>query len=80
MQKVGRSPSRLSRELSRNAQGGEYASWGVRQACEQLRCRARVKSELDPDETRVALGIAMLGWFWSPQQIARILSSMWRQP
>lgn len=76
-QKVGRSPSTLSRELARNAQGGEYTSRGAQQACEQRRCSARPKPKLDPDGPLWPLVSHLLGWLWSPQQIARILRRMW---
>ena len=74
---IGRSPSTLSRELARNAQCGEYTSRGAQQACEQRRCSARPKPKLDPDGRLWPLVSHLLGWLWSPQQIARILRSMW---
>jgi IS30 family transposase len=76
-QVLGRSPGSLSRELARNAQVGGYTSGGAQQACEDRRRAARPKPKLDAAGPVWPLVAHMLGWLWSPQQIARTLRSMW---
>lgn len=74
---LGRSAGSLSRELARNAQAGVYGSRGAQQACEQRRQDARPSRKLEPDGELWPLVSHMLGWLWSPQQIAQTLRSMW---
>lgn len=74
---LGRSPSSLSRELQRNGQGDEYAWKAAQQACTARRLAARPAAKLDPDGALWPLVAHMLGWYWSPQQIARTLKRMW---
>jgi len=74
---LGRSAGSLSRELARNALAGEYGSRGAQQACERRRQDARPSRKLDPDGELWPLVLHMLGWLWSPQQIAQTLRSMW---
>jgi IS30 family transposase len=72
-----RSPSTISRELARNSSGGAYASRGAQASCEARRVKARPAAKLDPDGPLWPLATHMLGWLWSPQQIARTLRTMW---
>jgi len=74
---LGRSAGSLSRELERNAQAGEYSSRSAQRACERRRRDARPRPKLDPDGELWPLVLHMLGWLWSPQQIAQTLRSMW---
>jgi IS30 family transposase len=74
---LGRSAGSLSRELARNAQAGEYSSRSAQRACERRRRDARPRPKLDPDGELWPLVLHMLGWLWSPQQIAQTLRSMW---
>jgi IS30 family transposase len=74
---LGRSAGSLSRELARNAQAGEYSSRSAQRACERRRSDARPRPKLDPDGELWPLVLHMLGWLWSPQQIAQTLRSMW---
>ena len=77
-QVLGRSAGSLSRELTRNASaGGMYCSRGAQRAHEARRARARPVAKLDADGPLWPLVSHMLGWLWSPQQIARTLRSMW---
>lgn len=74
---LGRSAGSLSRELARNAQAGEYNSRSAQRVCERRRRDARPRPKLDPDGELWPLVLHMLGWLWSPQQIAQTLRSMW---
>ena len=76
-QVLGRSAGSLSRELARNALAGEYSSRSAQQAFERRRCNARPRPKLDPEGELWPLVSHMLGWLWSPQQIAQTLRSMW---
>jgi IS30 family transposase len=73
----GRNPSNVSRELARNSGDGGYASRSAQAACQARRVAARPARKLDPDGALWPLVTHMLGWLWSPQQIARTLGSMW---
>lgn len=72
-----RSPSTLSRELARNCGGGGYVCRDAQARCDARRANARAPSKLDPDGPLWALVTHMLGWLWSPQQIAQTLRTMW---
>lgn len=74
---LDRSPATLSRELRRNAQAGEYASRAAQAASVQRRIASRPARRLDPQGRLWPLVTHMLGWLWSPQQIARTLRAMW---
>jgi IS30 family transposase len=72
-----RSPSTISRELARNSSGGAYALRGAQANSQVRRLEARPAAKLDPDGPLWPLATHMLGWLWSPQQIARTLRTMW---
>lgn len=74
---LGRSAGTLSRELRRN--GGEqgYRSQHAQQLRQARRARARPACKLAPDGPAWPLVAHMLGWYWSPQQIARTLRRLW---
>ena len=74
---LGRSPSTLSRELARNCSGGAYVCRDAQARCDARRVNARAPSKLDPDGRLWPLVAHMLGWLWSPQQIAQTLRIMW---
>jgi IS30 family transposase len=74
---LGRSAATLSREVRRNSQAGLYMSSAAQQASLQRRVAARPPARLDPDGPLWPLITHMLGWLWSPQQIARTLRVMW---
>ena len=74
---LGRSPSTISRELSRNSCGGTYGSKDAQACFERRRVKARPTAKLDPDGPLWPVVSHMLGWLWSPQQIARTLRTMW---
>lgn len=75
---LGRDASSVSRELRRNAgSDGVYLS-----AHAQLSARARPQAarpapRLDPAGPLWPLVSHLLGWLWSPQQIAQTLRRMW---
>lgn len=72
-----RSPSTISRELARNSSGGAYVSRGAQASCQARRLKARPAAKLDPEGPLWPLVTHMLGWLWSPQQIAQTLCIMW---
>lgn len=74
---LGRSAGTLSRELRRNSTAGEYASSSAQRASVGRRISGRPAARLDPDGKLWPLVTHMLGWLWSPQQIARTLRAMW---
>lgn len=76
---LGRSAGSLSRELRRNSQGQDYAWKTAQQTCAARRQAARLAAKLDPNGRLWPLVAHMLGWYWSPQQIARTLKRMWPQ-
>jgi len=74
---LGRSPSTLSREIRRNASGADYTSTQAQKRFEQRRQAARPRAKLNPDGPLWPVVSHMLGWYWSPQQIARTLRAFW---
>lgn len=75
---LGRNASSLSRELRRNADGaGVYMSKLAQQAAQSRRGLARAPSKLDRAGPLWPLVSHLLGWLWSPQQIAQTLQRMW---
>jgi len=74
---LGRSPSTLSREVRRNATAAGYASAPAQKRFEQRRQSARPRARLDPDGPLWPVVSHLLGWCWSPQQIARTLRAFW---
>ena len=74
---LGRSPSTLSREVRRNASGSGYNSAHAHKRFEQRRQAARPRARLDPHGALWPVVSHMLGWYWSPQQIARTLRAFW---
>lgn len=77
---LGRSAGSLSRELARNSTAhGGYVSRDAQRSCEARRAQARPAAKLDANGPVWPLVTHMLGWLWSPQQIARTLRRMWPQ-
>ncbi len=74
---LGRSPSSLSREVARNGGMAGYASQPARQAAVVRRSRARPLPKLHGDGVLWGVVSHLLGWLWSPRQIARTLRRMW---
>lgn len=74
---LGRSAATLSREIRRNSVCGTYRSAEAQQLFLQRRAKARPALKLDPDGPLWPLVTHLLGWLWSPQQIARTLRRMW---
>ena len=74
---LGRSAGTISRELARNALPDGYVSRDAQRACERRRGSARRPRKLDPNGPIWPLLMHMLGWNWSPQQIARKLRRFW---
>ena len=72
--RLGRAPSTLSRELSRNA-GTEqtYAAVSAQATRTQRRQHARPAPKLDPNGVLWGAVREMLAWKWSPQEIAATL-------
>ena len=69
-----RSPSTVSRELSRNAGAGQsYGSHVAQQSCQARRRDARSVAKLHRDGLAWGLVLTLLDWRWSPQQIAGTL-------
>lgn len=74
---LGRSPSTISREFSRNAQpDSAYQAKQAHSRCSARRLAARPPRKLDPDGPLWPLVSHMLLWRWSPTQIARKLRLM----
>jgi transposase, IS30 family len=75
---LGRNAGSLSRELRRNAgRDGAYLSTQAQLAAQARRRAARPVLKLDPAGPLWPLVSHLLGWLWSPQQIARTLQRMW---
>ena len=75
---LGRSASSLSRELKRNAGvDGVYLSKLAQDAADARRTAARPAAKLDPAGALWPVVTHLLGWLWSPQQIARTLRRLW---
>jgi IS30 family transposase len=74
---LGRSAGSLCRELHRNRQASGYGWKTAQQASTARRQAARPTPKFDPDGRLWPLVAHMLGWYWSPQQIARTLKRMW---
>lgn len=72
-----RSPSAISRKLARTSTYGAHISRCALASCYARRATARPTEKLDPDEPLWTLVTYMLGGLWSPQQIARILRTLW---
>ena len=71
---LGRSESTISRELARNTgSGSDYASHTAQACCAARRRAARPMAKLDPRGLRWDVVRTLLGWKWSPQQIAATL-------
>ena len=75
---LGRNAGSLSRELRRNAgSDGVYLSTQAQLAARARRRAARPAVKLDSDGPLWPLVSHLLGWLWSPQQIAQTLRRMW---
>lgn len=73
---LGRSASTLSRELARNGGAHGYLSRQAQAVRDQRRSQARPERKLDSDGMLWGVVTHLLGWLWSPQQIARTLRTM----
>ena len=74
---LGRSPSTICRELSRNGSASDgYAFQPAQAACEARRIAARPLPKLHPHGALWRVVCDLLLWRWSPQQIARTLQGM----
>jgi transposase, IS30 family len=76
-QQLGRHPSTMSRELRRNASDAGYVSAHAVRVHLARRRAARPPRRMDPDGPLWPVVTHMLGWYWSPQQIARTLRAFW---
>jgi len=75
---LGRNAGSLSRELRRNAgSDGIYLSKQAQLAAEARRRAAQPMLKLDPSGPLWPLVTHLLGWLWSPHQIAQTLRRMW---
>ena len=73
---LGRSASTLSRELIRNSGAHGYLSREAQATRDRRRAKARLDRKLDPNGMLWGVVTHLLGWLWSPQQIARTLRAM----
>ena len=74
---LGRSPSTICRELSRNGSASDgYAFQPAQAACEARRIAARPLPKLHPHGALWRVVCDLLLWRWSAQQIARTLQGM----
>ena len=73
-----RSPSTISREISRNASAeGVYASVPAHALSQTRRIQARAAPKLHPAHVLWGTVLTLLDWKWSPQQIAATLKRVW---
>lgn len=70
--RLGRAPSTISREVSRNCGPGAYRAWSADRAAARRACRPKT-AKLARDVRLRAVVEAMLRKRWSPEQIARRL-------
>ena len=75
---LDRSAATVSRELARNtcARMG-YASASAQSMSQTRRIRSRPRPKLDAQLVLWSTVMSLLGWKWSPQQIAAILKRVW---
>lgn len=73
---LGRSASTLSRELTRNGDAAGYRSRDAQAVRDRRRAQSRPARKLDTNGMLWGVVTHLLGWLWSPQQIARTLRSM----
>lgn len=71
--RLGRSPSTLSRELRRNRCGDAYTAEAAQSARQRRRVLGRPLPKLHPDGVLWDVVTELLHWRWSPQQIAATL-------
>ena len=71
---LGRSPSTISREIRRNADGHGYASAKAQARCRQRRLNARPTPKLHSRGVLIGVVRHFLRLHWSPQQIALALA------
>lgn len=76
-QVLGRSAGSLSRELARNSTPDGYCSRLAQRTRDERRAKSRPTPKLDAHGPLWPMVAHLLGWLWSPQQIARTLRSMW---
>src|SRR6478752_2805698 len=74
---LGRSPSTVSRELTRNGSPAGYASVSAEALCASRREAARPCPKLHPQSVSWRVVLTLLEWKWSPQQISGTLKRMW---
>ena len=75
-QQLGRSPSTLSREVTRNRSGDAYWSAPAQSLCQQRRIASRPLPKLHADGALWHMVTDLLLRRWYPQQIARTLRRM----
>ncbi len=74
---LGRSPSPLSHEVRRDASGAACNSAQAHKRFEQRRRAACSRAKLCSGGSLWPVVGHMLGWYWSPQQIARTRRAFW---
>lgn len=74
---LGRPASTISRELRRNATGGQYGSAAAQQACLQRRRQARPCAKLQRDTLLFDVVQYLLRQRWSPEQIALTMARIY---
>ncbi|CAL8477036.1 transposase (plasmid) [Caballeronia sp. S22] len=74
---LGRSPSTVSRELTRNSSPAGYASVPAQALCAARRSAGRGPAKLCTQGVRWRVVLTLLDWKWSPQQISGTLRRMY---
>ena len=74
---LGRSPSTVSRELTRNSSPAGYASVPAQALCAARRRAGRGPAKLCTQGVRWRVVLTLLDWKWSPQQISGTLRRMY---
>ena len=74
---LGRSPSTVSRELTRNSSLARYASVPAQALCAARRRAGRGPAKLCTQGVRWRIVLTLLDWKWSPQQISGTLRRMY---
>ena len=72
---LGRAPSTITRELSRNSIGGHYASKNAQVCAAQRRIQARPDPKLHNESVLFGIVHHLLCIRWSPEQISMTLSA-----
>jgi IS30 family transposase len=75
---LGLTPGTISRKLARNVgSDGSYASLPAHALSRSRSIQARRAAKLHHDHVLWGTVLTMLGWKWSPQQIAGVLKRVW---